>query len=78
MMSDSTLSTEQQISSIWDLGGLTLRELARRVWGGINQHDLVNRGYELAFNFLLAVFPFPSLPDRAAWSVRVRGNQTAD
>jgi membrane protein len=58
MMSDSTLSTEQQISSIWDLGGLTLRELARRVWGGINQHDLVNRGYELAFNFLLAVFPF--------------------
>jgi membrane protein len=56
-MSSSTLSTEQQISSIWDLGGLTWRELARRVWGGINQNDLINRGYELAYNFLLAVFP---------------------
>ncbi len=56
-MSDSSLSTKQQISSIWDLGGLAWRELARRVWGGINQNDLTNRGYELAYNFLLAVFP---------------------
>src|SRR5438270_4231330 len=56
-MSESTLSTEQQISSIWDLGGLGWRELVRRVWGGINQNDLFNRGYELAYNFLLAVFP---------------------
>ena len=56
-MSESTLSTEEQISSIWDLGGLAWRELARRVWGGTNQNDLFNRGYELAYNFLLAVFP---------------------
>ena len=56
-MSDSALSTEEQISSIWDLGGLTWRKLARRVWQGINQNDLFNRGYELAYNFLLAVFP---------------------
>jgi YihY family inner membrane protein len=56
-MSESTLSPEEQISSIWDLGGLSWRELARRVWGGINQNDLFNRGYELAYNFLLAVFP---------------------
>jgi membrane protein len=56
-MSDSRLNTKQQVSSIWDLGGLTWRELARRVWGGINQNDLMNRGYELAYNFLLAVFP---------------------
>lgn len=56
-MSSSTLSTEQQISSIWELGGLTWRELARRVFGGIDQNDLPNRGYELAYNFLLAVFP---------------------
>ena len=27
------------------------------MWGGINQNDLLNRGYELAYNFLLAVFP---------------------
>jgi membrane protein len=56
-MSDSALSTEEQISSIWDLGGLAWRELARRVWGGTNKNDLFNRGYELAYNFLLAVFP---------------------
>ena len=56
-MTDSRLSTEEQIYSLWDLGGLTWRELGRRVWGGINQNDLMNRGYELAYNFLLAVFP---------------------
>jgi len=56
-MSTSRLTTENQIKSLWELGGLSWRELARRVWGGINQNDLVNRGYELAYNFLLAVFP---------------------
>src|SRR5438105_284124 len=57
LMADSMLSTEEQISSIWSLGGLTWRELVRRVWGGINRNDLINRAYELAYNFLLAVFP---------------------
>jgi membrane protein len=38
-------------------GTLTWRELARRVWGGINKNDLLNRACELAYNFLLAVFP---------------------
>ena len=56
-MTDSVLTTDQQIESIWALGGLTWRELARRVWGGINRNDLINRAYELAYNFLLAVFP---------------------
>jgi len=36
---------------------LTWRELARRVWGGINRNELIDRAYELAYNFLLAVFP---------------------
>ena len=57
-MFNPRLSIEQQVSSIWRLGGLTWRELARRVWQGIEQNDLVNRAYELAFNFLFAVFPF--------------------
>jgi membrane protein len=57
VMADSLLDTEEQISSIWALGGLTWRELTRRVWGGINQNDLLNRAYELAYTFLLAVFP---------------------
>jgi membrane protein len=57
-MFHSTLSIGHQVSSIWELGGLTVRELAQRVWDGINQNDLLNRGYELAFTFLFAVFPF--------------------
>lgn len=56
-MTESVLSTEQQISSLWELGGLSWRELSQRVWGGINQNDLLNRAYELAYNFLLAIFP---------------------
>src|SRR6201984_444716 len=56
-MSESMLSTEQQIASLWGFGGLSWRELLRRVWGGISQNDLINRGYERAYNFLLAVFP---------------------
>jgi len=56
-MTDSVLTADQQLDSIWALGGLTWRELAGRVWGGINRNDLINRAYELAYNFLLAVFP---------------------
>ncbi|HLZ39627.1 MAG TPA: YihY/virulence factor BrkB family protein [Candidatus Sulfotelmatobacter sp.] len=57
MAGDSVLSTDQQIDSLWALGGLTWRQLFERVWGGINRNDLINRAYELAYNFLLAVFP---------------------
>lgn len=57
MAGDSVLTTDQQIESLWSLGGITWRELFQRVWGGINRNDLVNRAYELAYNFLLAVFP---------------------
>ena len=56
-MAESKLSTVEQISSIWALGGLSWGELARRVWGGTDQTDLLNRAYELAYNFLLALFP---------------------
>jgi membrane protein len=56
-VTDSVLTTGQQIESLWNLGGLTWRELGRRVWGGINRNDLLNRAYELAYNFMLAMFP---------------------
>src|ERR1700756_3979473 len=56
-MSKSVLSTEQQIESLWKLGGLSTRELTRRVWGGMNQTDILSRANELAYSFLLAVFP---------------------
>ena len=56
-MSDSVLNTSEQIESLWSLGGLTWSELGRRVWANMNENDLLNRAYELAYNFLLAVFP---------------------
>lgn len=56
-MAKSFLSPDKQVQSIWDLGGLTWTQLARRLWTCINDNDLLNRGYELAYNFLLAVFP---------------------
>jgi len=56
-MSESVLTTGQQLRSLWVLGGLSWRELGKRVRGGIDRNDLINRAYELAYNFLLAVFP---------------------
>ena len=48
---------KEHVASLWNLGGLSAGEFLRSVWGGIVQNDLIDRAYELAFNFLLAVFP---------------------
>jgi membrane protein len=56
-MTDSMLSTKQQVESIWSLGGLTTQQLLKRVWTEIDNDDLLGRASELAYNFLLAVFP---------------------
>lgn len=39
------------------VGGLTLKELALRTWRAIYQHNCLGRAAELAFYFLLALFP---------------------
>jgi membrane protein len=56
-MTDSILTTKQQVESIWKLGGLTPKQLAKRVIAEIDHDDLLGRSSELAYNFLLAVFP---------------------
>jgi len=56
-MSTSTLNTDEQLPSIWELGGLTWRQLAKRVWRGIDEHNLLGRASELAYNYILAIFP---------------------
>lgn len=56
-MASSEGSTGQQFASIWKLGGLPFRQLARNVPHGITEDDLLGRASELAFNFLLALFP---------------------
>jgi membrane protein len=57
LMMQSQLSTEEQVSTIWNLGGLSPRKLAKKVIGGIREHDLLGRASELAYNFILALFP---------------------
>ena len=56
-MSQSKLTTREQLQSIWHLGGLTPKQLAQRVWAEIFDDDLLGRAAELAYNFILAVFP---------------------
>lgn len=56
-MAPSGRSAGKQLESIWKLGGLTPWQLARRVFHGIQEDDLFGRASELAYNFLLALFP---------------------
>jgi len=56
-ITQSRLSTKEQIESIWKLGGITPSQLGKRVWSEIGQDDLVSRASDLAYNFLLAAFP---------------------
>src|SRR5581483_774721 len=56
-MADSRLSTVEQLSSIWRLGGLTFGQLAKRVYDGISDNNLLGSAAALAYNFVLALFP---------------------
>src|SRR5215213_3658632 len=48
---------QKAIASVWRLGGLTRRELARRVWSDVYKGDLLTRAAALSYYFLLALFP---------------------
>ncbi|MFN2453150.1 MAG: YihY/virulence factor BrkB family protein [Pyrinomonadaceae bacterium] len=48
---------EKAIASIWRLGGLTWREMGRRIWLEIYDSDLFTRAAALSYYFLLALFP---------------------
>lgn len=56
-MGDSQLTTTEQLESIWALGGLTIGKLAKKVWAGINDNDLLGLSSELAYSFTLSLFP---------------------
>ena len=43
--------------SPWNLGGLTVRELGRRVWSEIWDDEVTDRAAALAYYFLFALFP---------------------
>jgi len=44
-------------ASIWQLGGLSKGDLARRVWRQLTRGELLPRAATLSFYFLLALFP---------------------
>jgi membrane protein len=48
----------QQVKEVWKLGGLSVRELGRRVVHEIQQDDCFGRAAQLAYYFLFALFPF--------------------
>jgi membrane protein len=43
--------------SPWSLGGLTLKELAARVWKEFGEDEIVDRAAALSYYFLFALFP---------------------
>lgn len=46
------------MASLWALGKLSWRELAKRVWNEIQEDEIFGRAAELSYYFLLALFPF--------------------
>src|SRR5689334_20390442 len=56
-MPPSGSSTGKQLESAWKLGGLTFWQLTGKVIHGIQEDDVFGRASELAYNFLLALFP---------------------
>lgn len=45
------------MTSLWTLGGLTWKEFGKRVWGEVQKDDVFGRAAQLAYYFLLALFP---------------------
>ena len=61
MASEQALSAKQQAASEqaspWKLGGLTVWQLAKRVWNEISTDEITDRAAGLAYYFLFALFP---------------------
>jgi len=45
------------MASLWKLGGLTWTDLGKRVWAEIQADEVFGRAAQLAYYFLLALFP---------------------
>ena len=45
------------LSSMWDLQGVPVKEIGKRVWNGIDDDSLFGRASQLAYSFFAAIFP---------------------
>lgn len=53
----ATLDSSSPAYNPWKFGGLTWTELGRRLWEEIQRDEILGRGAQLAYYFLLALFP---------------------
>src|SRR5205085_3410880 len=56
-MEDSVLNTEQQVKTIWHLGGMKPVALGKRVWSEIDHDNVLTHAAALAYNYLGSLFP---------------------
>ena len=54
---DAKTEAKKAVRSLWDLGGLTPRQLLKRVGKEFNEDDILGRSAQLSYYFLLALFP---------------------
>jgi membrane protein len=54
---EKSVEEKRERLSPWKLGGLTAKELAKRVWASVNDDDIFGRSAQLAYYFFLALFP---------------------
>jgi len=52
------MSEKQKVKNVWNFGGLSVKDLGRRVIHEIQQDDCLGRAAQLAYYFLFALFPF--------------------
>lgn len=45
------------MTNLWNLGGLTWRQLGRNVWAEMSEDRILGRAAQLSFYFLLSLFP---------------------
>ncbi len=45
------------IASMWNLQGVSLKEIGKRTWKGIDEDNLFGRASQLAYSFFSAIFP---------------------
>lgn len=45
------------ISNLWNLQGVSLKEIGKRVWTGMDEDSLLGRASQLAYSFFSAIFP---------------------
>jgi len=52
------ISARYKVGEVWKLGGLSVKELGRRVVHEVQEDDCLGRAAQLAYYFLFALFPF--------------------